>query len=169
MTKTKRVRRLFPICPYPSHAIDIYPQRGQNTAKLLFCAAKVQYFFDICKEISKKSVKKVIFCPFWDEKSSFFCLSHLGSKDFYVRSRSLARCTYSLKCLPDIPAVCLIRFTVRRMVNFGEYQRGRKRANGDCAHRTPKPTSDVGEKKKKTPTGSRHNAKNIMRDTIPRN
>ncbi len=44
------------------------------------------------------------FCPFWDEKSSFFCLAHRS---------------------------------VGRVVNFGGYKRGRKRANGDCAHRTP--------------------------------
>ena len=47
--KTKRVRRLFQYVLYLAHPKDIFPQRGLNTAKLTFCAAKVQHFFDICK------------------------------------------------------------------------------------------------------------------------
>ena len=48
--KTKRLRRLFQYVLYVTHPKDIYPQRGLNTAKLSFCAAKVQLFFDICKK-----------------------------------------------------------------------------------------------------------------------
>ena len=47
--KTKRVRRLFQYVLYLTRPKDIYPQRGLNTAKLSFCAAKVLHFFDICK------------------------------------------------------------------------------------------------------------------------
>ena len=50
IAKTKRVRRLFQYVLYITHPKDIYPQRGLNTAKLSFCGAKVQLFFDICKK-----------------------------------------------------------------------------------------------------------------------
>jgi hypothetical protein len=49
IAKTKRVRRLFQYVLYLTRPKDIYLQRGLNTAKLLFCAAKVLHFFDICK------------------------------------------------------------------------------------------------------------------------
>ena len=49
-TKTKRLRRLFQYVLYITHPEDISPQRGLNTAKLLFCAAKILHFFYIRKE-----------------------------------------------------------------------------------------------------------------------
>jgi len=47
--KTKRVRRLFQYVLYITHPKDIFPQRGLNTAKLSFCAAKLHKIFDIRK------------------------------------------------------------------------------------------------------------------------
>ncbi len=49
--KTKRVRRLFQYVLYLTHPKDIFPQRGLNTAKLLFCAAKLQLFLHIRKDL----------------------------------------------------------------------------------------------------------------------
>ena len=47
--KTKRVRRFFQYVLYITHPKDIFPQRGLNTAKLLFCAAKLHKIFEIHK------------------------------------------------------------------------------------------------------------------------
>jgi len=52
------------ICPYFTHPKDIFPQRGQNTAKLLFCAAKLQKNIDTYKFWGKKMQKKWILLQF---------------------------------------------------------------------------------------------------------
>ena len=49
IAKTKRLRRLFQYVLYLTRPKDIFPQRGLNTAKLMFCAAKVHKKNDIRK------------------------------------------------------------------------------------------------------------------------
>lgn len=53
---------------------------------------------------------------------------------------------------------CLGHRSVVRVVNFGGYQPGSKRANGNSAQDNEIRHPMSGKKKKKTPTGSRHNA-----------
>ena len=61
IAKTKRLRRLFQYVLYLTRPKDIYPQRGLNTAKLLFCAAKLLHFFDICNFFSNIYEKNLHF------------------------------------------------------------------------------------------------------------
>ena len=49
LAKTKRVRRLFQYSVFTPIPKDIYPRRELNTAKLLFCAAKLHKKNDIRK------------------------------------------------------------------------------------------------------------------------
>ncbi len=49
VSQNKALKTPFQYVLYLSRPKDIFPQRGLNTAKLLFCAAKVLHFFDICK------------------------------------------------------------------------------------------------------------------------